>query len=376
MNRIALERAAWIGRADRLYAEAFRSVRVLAAVTPRNAPQERARLIEAWSSGDEAAPRWSYVRTDHAALIHALEMGVKRLAEEDDTALGRVYADRGRELIVEAKIAEAPGTPELAALAHERYRVDDAWLTAAKEIADKWLTDRPTGQFPVVDKTVSYSSDGAEPESLLNRMREAVGRLHLPFQVMTHPSLASLAATGDRTIYVATGRQVTDQDIRRTVVHEIEAHARPRERASKLALRLFQVGSARGTDEQEGFALVLEERHGFLKWQRRREIAARHRTVLAMLEGATFVDAMRVLLRQYGFAPSEAVPVCERAFRGSHGESPGVGRERVYLPSFLRVRDWLANHPTDEAVLASGQVSVDAIAALSPLATWEAEPLP
>ena len=59
--------------------------------------------------------------------------------------------------------------------------------------------------------------------------------------------------------------------------------------------------------------------------------------------------------------------MAERAFRGGDGSSPGLGRERVYLESFVRVRAHLAAHPDDEAVLASGQIALEAIETLRPL---------
>jgi hypothetical protein len=64
----------------------------------------------------------------------------------------------------------------------------------------------------------------------------------------------------------------------------------------------------------------------------------------------------------HGVEVTEAVIVTERAFRGSDGTFPGLGRERVYLESFLRVGSHLTAHPEDERVLAAGQISVDAAA--------------
>ena len=64
--------APWLFRAERLLIEAVRSVRLLGSVVPRNAAPERARLVEAFESGGESTPRWTYARTDHAALRKAL----------------------------------------------------------------------------------------------------------------------------------------------------------------------------------------------------------------------------------------------------------------------------------------------------------------
>jgi hypothetical protein len=85
-----------------------------------------------------------------------------------------------------------------------------------------------------------------------------------------------------------------------------------------------------------------------------------------MDSGASFVECVRGLVGDHAFAPREAVLVAERAYRGGDGERAGLGRERMYLACLARVRAHLAGAPADEAVLASGQVAVDAVDALRP----------
>src|SRR5262249_51740824 len=149
--------------------------------------------------------------------------------------------------------------------------------------------------------------------------------------------------------------------------HEIEAHAIPRTRAAQARLAIFQIGTARGIDDQEGLALVLEERHGYLTLKRKRELAARHLAVEAMDGGARFSENVTALVKEHGLSIREAVHIAERAYRGGDGMTPGLGRERVYLEAFLRVGEHLAKEPIDEGILTSGQVSVDSIPALAPL---------
>jgi hypothetical protein len=152
------------------------------------------------------------------------------------------------------------------------------------------------------------------------------------------------------------------------VLHEIEGHARPRARSLQASSALFAAGTARGIDDQEGRALLLEERAGLLGPRRRRQLAARHRAVEAMLDGASFAEVARSLVDSHGLDAAEAVVVAERAFRGSDGERPGLGRERVYLECFVRVRAHLASRPEDERLLEAGQVAIDAVEALRPFA--------
>jgi hypothetical protein len=359
----------WRAAIEGLILQASREVQPLAAMTPLDARRERERLTAAVRAGRSAAPRWTYAPRNHDALRRALCAAERVLEREADGPLDRLYEERVRELSLEAELCGAAGTHDVARLASQRYAQPcDEVRRAASALRAAWL-DEPAGA-PGEAEPAAVPSDAPDPRSLLSRMRDAVGRLRLPFSVVATPALASLAATGESSIFVASGRCVGDEDAARTVLHEIEGHALPRARSSRASLALLRAGTARGVDHQEGRALVLEERAGFFGPRRRRQLAARHRAVEAMLEGATFGDVVRLLVGSHGVGAADAVVVAERAFRGGDGTGPGLGRERVYLESFVRVRRHLDDHPDDEAVLACGQIAVDAIEVIRTSQGW------
>jgi len=349
---------------QRLVLDASRRVKVLAALTPVEAHRERARLARELQADRCPVPRWTYARGEHGELRRALDAAERALGRgRAPTALGALFSARLRELSIDAALCDSAGTSEVAILARERYRPSrPSVVAAASALCAEWMRESP----PVAPGRL-IASDDADPGSLLSRMREAVGRLRLPFRVIASPSLAPLAAIGDTTILIATGRLLPEEDAVRTVLHEVHGHAEPRAKSRRAGSVLFEAGTARGVDDQEGRALLLEERAGLLGARRRGQIAARHRAVETMIAGATFGEVARDLRRAHGLDAIAAVVVAERAFRGGDGSSPGLGRERVYLESFVRVRAHLAAHPDDEAVLASGQIALEAIETLRPL---------
>ncbi len=336
-------------------------VGLLGAVAPREGEAERERLVAAFEAGPGAMPRWTYAPGDYASVrrrLSSLACELERTSARND-ALARLYAARARELELEARLASCVGTAEFGILARERFAAEAEGSETAKEHALRWIGERAAPHGGPV-----RTSDGPEPESLVSRMREAIGRHRAPFAVEVRRDLSSLAATGERAVFVAAGRLVDDEDVRRTVTHEVEAHILPRVRAQRLSCTIFRIGTAGGTDDQEGLAVALEERHDFLGKRRKRELAARHIAALVMDDGASFVECVRVLEKDHAFSAREAVYVAERVYRGGDGVRPGLGRERVYLTSFARVRAYLAAHPEDELLLSSGQVAVNAIEAL------------
>ncbi len=256
-------------------------------------------------------------------------------------------------------MALAVGTPRFAERARARFCAS-AEQDRADALAASWSreVDAPAA-------TAVIASDDRDPRSLVSRLRAEVVRRGLPLTVRTSPSISALAAIGGDTLWVAEGRPLAAIDVERTVVHEIEAHALPRMRARSLPIGLFAIGTARGGDDQEGYALWLEEERHVSGPGRKRELAARHHAVSRMHAGADFVSVVRAL-RSSGMALEASLRTAERAFRGLNGLTPGLGRERVYLEALVRVRDHLERHPHDERVLSAGQVAVDAIDVLRP----------
>ncbi|HTB75344.1 MAG TPA: tyrosine/phenylalanine carboxypeptidase domain-containing protein [Polyangiaceae bacterium] len=355
---------AWFGQVELVLGRAASEVRILSALTPCDARGERVRLIGELRAGRRAAPRWTYTPRPHDELRRALDWAQGVLERTHLTALEALYLDRARELSLEAAMCGAAGRPELADLARARFEPRDPTVAReASALCAAWLAEPPP---PLAEATIA--SDAPDPASLLSRMRAAVGRLRLPFSVVASPWLAPLAATGERVILVTTGRLVPEEDTARTVLHEIEGHARPRARSLLAASAHFRIGTARGIDDQEGRAVWLEEHAGWLGPRRRKQLAARHWTVSAMLDGASFEEAVTALTAAHGLDAAEAIIVGERAFRGSCGDHPGLGRERVYLESLVRVRRHLAAHPQDDAILSAGQIAVDAVDTLRPFA--------
>lgn len=346
----------WTARIDAALERAAAAIRLLAAVTPENVVAERARLVALAESGGTLAPAWKYRRVTTGEARPLLDAVLRALDAVASEPLAAVYRARAEELALEAAIAEAAGTPEAGTLAQRRF-ADFAPDTAtrARALAEAWKMAAES------EPAERIASDASDERSLLSIVRREIGRRALPFRVVVHDALSSVAATGDGVVLVAKGRALSIAAAERTALHEIEGHVLPRVRAQKLAPKIFRMGTARGIDEQEGLALFLEARAGLLDGARRRDLAARAHAVHAMRGGASFHDVVASLVRELGVSPVDAVCVAERVFRGSDGTRPGLGREGVYLESFVRVSETLEKEPDREQVLASGQVSIDAV---------------
>jgi hypothetical protein len=344
----------WAAPASRALGLASLQIRVIASNTPLNLREELDRLGRGWTRGRCEAPRFFY-----EPAVRRPELRDKLLALaaqlEAEGPLGGVYGARARELADEAALCEHAGTAGLWSAARRRYARRDTFDPQADVMADAWLDEPERAASPSDSERPSVRSDDAhDPGSLLCRLEQEIGRRRLPLRVLVSRNIASLAATGDGFVQVVAERLVSPRDVERTVLHEIEGHVLPRLASSGARLGIFGVGTARGSDDQEGRALAMERAAGFLDRGRRREIALRHLAARSVEQGQDF-SATAELLAGRGAPLADALRIAARVHRGG-----GLGREAVYLPALLRVEAAVSADGALDRVLAAGRVSVDA----------------
>jgi hypothetical protein len=332
----------------------------LAGLVPENATEEFERLVPHVERGRYLAAAFRY----RSAPIETRDLGrlLVEWGKRDASPTGTLLAQRGLELLLEVDLCRTAGTPQFAAIAARRF-FEGAESDAAAALAELWSI--PSANRRHDSASLTCTSDGPEPTSLLSTTRRLLAREQLAFRVIPHSPMLALAATGQNSIFVAQNRKLTPAEVHGTAIHEVFGHARPRQRGrqphrcpSRTLLR--RLGTARGVDEQEGLALHYEERMGCLNTARKATLSMRHRAAVRMRAGAEFPELLRWLCQDQEIAPPQAVRIAMRIYRGSAGLRPGAARELAYLPAYLRVRGLLLHAPATEALLSCGQVATAA----------------
>jgi uncharacterized protein YfaT (DUF1175 family) len=335
---------------DRWLTASERTIALVERCRPLNLVTERTRIEQAWHRGERAEPRFRYAL---APCLGQLRRALDQLAHalESGDPMDRLYAARVRELGLEAWVAEAIGGPGLSTRAQQRFQVDPG---SHGRRAEAWARSWTARALQLRAQSRSRSDDERDPTSLVSALRRTIHEQRLPFRVELRPELLAVAATGDGVIAVRTGIGLTEQEVARIVIHELEGHAWPRWRAQQQALGLVRTGTAGAADAEEGRALLLERRHGYLDRERRAELGWRHLAALAVRERAEFVDTVDSL-RRLGAPLTQALDITIRCFRGG-----GLGREVVYLTNLSRVIEALAQDPRLELWLVHGCVGIQA----------------
>ncbi len=322
---------------------------------PEAARATSERWLAALRRGDAATLTLCYRRPPALAELRAALRDTARTLESEHELLGPLYAARARELELEAALAEQIGAAGFAALAAERHapRASAEWQRA-EQLARQWAS--VLAPESARDELV-LSDDPRSPHSLLQLTSAELGQTRVPFRVQVTRELASHAATGDGVIFVRAGDRLSPAEGLRIARHEVHAHALPRARAARHRLGLLRVGSAGAAADEEGRALLLEQRFGDLSAERQRQLGLRHLTALAVAGGASAQDCVRMLL-ELGCSPERALALFLRCARGSAAGGRGLCRELEYLPAWLRVSAALASAPELERWLEQGRASL------------------
>jgi hypothetical protein len=335
-------------RLDRMLGSVAEKVRPLPSLSPDDAPRERVRLIEALGRGELPVPAASTRRAPVDGGVFRLLDEARDLAKA--CAFGTLYAERFDELELDLAILDAWGDPKrVRPLCARRYgRGDEPAQTACGEVPLAALAEqllrmlpREPAQARTLPATVA-GSHGREQsvERLVLRAAHGIG---LDPTVRVEPRLASLAATGERTVFLS-DRSFTLREARRLVAHEVFGHLVVAANARAQPLRLLQIGLRGAFADQEGVSLYMEAALGLMCSDRLRTLAARVLATRCLHQGASFGETARALHDTYGLSAELAILTSERAYRGG-----GVARDAGYLAGFLRVR----------AALAAGQATLD-----------------
>lgn len=328
--------------------------RLLIGATTHSDPRERARLAAAVARGEHAKPRWVWrpvpIETNvWRALDHARHLAERSVAET-------LYLARLEEIETELMLLESlgqskrvrPMAARLFGTGGERVFADDSTtlLDAAHEILS---------QTEAEDEPKIIPAASAHGDNLRDLMLSYAKQVGLHIAVRVDPGLIANAAVGERTVFIA-DRLFGVREAHRLAAHEVFGHLVSGFNGRTQRLGVLAIGTARSYGDQEGVSILLEELTGLLDGSRRRTLAGRLLATHAMHAGVSFGDVAKNLVVEHDFSPTDAVTLCERAFRGG-----GVARDAVYLSGWLRVRHAVTSGQTTLSELQLGKMSLCAL---------------
>ena len=328
-------------KVDGALTEVSRQLRLLRYVNPVNAEQERQRFVAA--KGDYS-PRFRYrpLEFDPAELKRKLYQ--VRVEEIDDPELERLYAAKRRELDSKVDLLAERGTSDFLLTSLKLYgRPEGTTLKEAETLLALEAVPEPR------DVTAAQVRERLDKEVALYAERDPTFRC----RVHVKPGLASRAITLERRVELRAESSFSARLAEGLAAHEVGVHALTTHNGGLQPLEILRYGLPGSRKTQEGLAVFAEYRAGALTPSRLKTLGLRTKLVGHLVEGASFVDAVRAAQRVHALDLDDAYELVFRVFRGG-----GLTKDGVYLSGFLEVvRYWLAGK--DLAVLVAGKVSLE-----------------
>lgn len=323
-------------RVDQQLAEVSEAFDFLFQVTPVNTES-------AWrhfrDSRFESEPQWRYRPLPyHPSLLKRQLFDIPIENVEDET-LAQLFWEKQEELDHQLTALRHLNTPAFLRGSESIYGCPDAELIdAAHAIFNSGTDDVEEAAAP------QAKGDGktVNARDLAQRARDEIDyyhRRHSSFtaQVAVRDDIASGMLVVKDQLFISNSLRVAARSVAPLLHHEIGTHLLTYHNGRMQSLQLLYAGLAGYESLQEGLAVLAEYLSGGLAPSRFRLLAARVIAIDAMLRGASFIDAYRLLDGERGLAPRSAFTTTLRVFRGG-----GFTKDVIYLAGLRDVLAYLA----------------------------------
>ena len=251
------------------------------------------------------------------------------LRRVEDPVLEHLFAEKRHELDQQLTMLACRNTNDFRYVSLTLYGpVEPELLAAAKEILTSDRTDSGNNEAIGAD-AVRKAAEG-----LIGEYRKDNSDFRAKIAVRQDIP-AGLMVSG-RTLMIAQSTRMPRHRLDALLQHEVSVHLVTFVNGDAQGLKIFRTGLAGYEGVQEGLGVFAEYAVGGLTASRLRLLAARVLVVDAMVAGAEFVEAFR-MLRDLGFGPRIAFNVAARVYR-----SGGLSKDAIYLRGFKEVLEMLS----------------------------------
>ncbi|HVS03136.1 MAG TPA: tyrosine/phenylalanine carboxypeptidase domain-containing protein [Thermoanaerobaculia bacterium] len=323
MGRRTLAGAAWnVDRRLELVSESFD---FLLLVTPINGDEAWRRFRD---GDDEEAPRFLYrpLPLDPQLVKRAL-FGIP-IERVEDPVLSSIFREKQEELDRQVSMLLDRGSRRFLYGSLLLYGgVEEGLLTLARSILERVPTQ---GGDDAVEGPVSAATFARRAREEVEWYRQRDRGFTASVQVRRDLPPGLLVSRG--CLMIGEGTSLSAARVEALLHHEVGTHLLTYFNGRAQRIRQFYCGLAGYETLQEGIAVLAEWLCGGLSRARLRTLAARVVTCHHLVEGASFVDAYRHLLRDHGFRRRSAFLIATRVYRGG-----GLTKDAIYLRGLMQL---------------------------------------
>jgi uncharacterized protein (TIGR02421 family) len=327
LGRRALVKAVW--EVDRGLADVSNTFDFLLQATPVNAQQA---WLDFRKSRFERAPTFLYRPLPADPSILKRQLFAAPVERVEDPALALLFREKQDELDRQITMLSDINTPRFVHGSVQLFGgVDDQLLGVATDLLTKLPSrtreDSKSGHF-TAEQFVLRATE--EIEYYKRQWPE------MKASVKLRDDIASGLMVSHGSLLVGKNTKIPKSRAEALLQHEVGTHVLTYYNGRAQPFRQLYAGLAGYEALQEGLAVLAEYLVGGLSRPRLRLLAARVIAVRRMVEGASFVETYRELVRTFRFERRTAYTIVMRIFRGG-----GLTKDAVYLRGLCQVLQYL-----------------------------------
>ena len=327
----ALGRRAFLAaalKADRKLDRIARSFDFLLSVSPINTDEA---MHDYFGADGGKAPRFRYRPLELDPDLAKRSLYAIDLGGLEDPLLETLLAEKRREIDLQLTMLATRNTPAFRPASMMQYGVvEPDLLDAARAI----LTSTARRRRPS-DDTIGASEVAKAARALIARYRTADARFAASVEIRDDLAAGLMVSGG--TLMISSHTRMVRHRLDALLAHEVSVHLLTWFNGATQGLGIFRTGLAQYEGVQEGLGVFAEWAVGGLTVNRLRLLAGRVVAVDAMIDGADFVAAHRLLVDDHGIGRRTAFGIVARVYR-----SGGCAKDAIYLRGFKAVTDLVA----------------------------------
>ena len=327
----ALGRRAFLAaalKADRKLDRIARSFDFLLSVSPINTDEA---MHDYFGADGGKAPRFRYRPLELDPDLAKRSLYAIDLGGLEDPLLETLLAEKRREIDLQLTMLATRNTPAFRPASMMQYGVvEPDLLDAARAI----LTSTARRRRPS-DDTIGASEVAKAARALIARYRTADARFAASVEIRDDLAAGLMVSGG--TLMISSHTRMVRHRLDALLAHEVSVHLLTWFNGATQGLGIFRTGLAQYEGVQEGLGVFAEWAVGGLTVNRLRLLAGRVVAVDAMIDGADFVAAHRLLVDDHGIGRRTAFGIVARVYR-----SGGFAKDAIYLRGFKAVTDLVA----------------------------------
>ncbi len=206
-----------------------------------------------------------------------------------------------------------------------------------KYYGEPGLTDKNNANFIMhagEQEPAQPSSVNAEEALTLFRQTAEQWGMACKVEKSSKLAAAAMVLNNKRTVLISSGLQMSEQEIRALINHELGVHMATTLNANSQQLKVFALGLPGNTYTQEGLAILNEYQSGNLSLKRLKGLALRVIAVQEMIARNDFRHTFSYLHEEHKLSKEDAFNLAVRVHRGG-----GFTKDYLYLSGVSRAAE-------------------------------------